>query len=84
MGNLLQFNTEGLYFVITAMFVVIFVEQWLKENRHISEWVGLAASVGRLLIFSADSFLIPTMICILAALTALRKPLTHGMEATAE
>lgn len=60
------------------------VEQWLKENRYISEWVGLAASVGRLLIFGADSFLIPTMICILAALTALRKLLTHGMEAKAE
>ena len=83
-GNLLQFNTEGLDFVVTAMFVVIFVEQWLKENRHISEWVGLAASVGCLLIFGADSFLIPTMICIWAALTALRKPLTHGMEAKAE
>lgn len=83
-GNLLQFNTDGLDFVMTAMFVVIFVEQWLKENRHISEWVGLAASVGCLLIFGADSFLIPTMICIWAALTALRKPLTHGMEAKAE
>lgn len=83
-GSLLQFNTEGLDFVMTAMFVVIFVEQWLKGNRHISEWVGLAASVGRLLIFGANSFLIPTMICILAALTALRKPLTHGMEAKAE
>lgn len=55
-----------------------------ERNRHISEWVGLAASVGCLLIFGADSFLIPTMICILAALTALRKPLTHGMEAKAE
>lgn len=84
MGSLLQFNTEGLDFVMTAMFVVIFVEQWLKGNRHISEWVGLAASVGRLLIFGANSFLIPTMICILAALTALRKLLTHGMEAKAE
>lgn len=84
MGNLLQFNTDGLDFVITAMFVVIFVEQWLKENRHISERGGLAASVGCLLIFGADSFLISTMICILAALTALRKLLTHGMEAKAE
>lgn len=83
-GSLLQSNTEGLDFVMTAMFAVIFVEQWLRRNRHISEWVGLAASVGCLLIFGADSFLIPTMICILTALTALRKPLTHGMEAKAE
>lgn len=61
-GGLLHFNTEGLDFVMTAMFVVIFMEQWLKERRHISEWVGLAASVGCLLLFGADNFLIPTMI----------------------
>lgn len=72
LGNLIHFNTEGLDFVMTAMFVVIFMEQWLKEKRHISAWIGLAASVGCLLIFGADNFLIPTMICILVLLTALR------------
>lgn len=82
-GSLLTFNTEGLDFVMTAMFVVIFTEQWLKEKRRISEWVGLAASVGCLLIFGANNFLIPTMICILIALTALRKPLERGMGAVA-
>lgn len=81
-GSLLKFNTKGLDFVMTAMFVVIFLEQWLKEKRHISEWVGLAASIVCLLVFGADNFLIPTMICILAALTALRKPLK--MEANAQ
>ena len=75
LGNLIHFNTEGLDFVMTAMFVVIFMEQWLKEKRHISAWIGLAASVGCLLIFGADNFLIPTMICILISLTALRGPL---------
>ena len=74
-GGLLHFNTEGLDFVMTAMFVVIFMEQWLKERRHISEWVGLAASVGCLLLFGADNFLIPTMICILVILTVLKKPM---------
>lgn len=74
-GGLLHFNTEGLDFVMTAMFVVIFMEQWLKERRHISEWVGLAASVGCLLLFGADNFLIPTMICILVVLTVLKKPM---------
>ena len=60
---------------MTAMFVVIFLDQWLKEKRHFSTWIGLAASVACLLIFGADNFLIPTMICILAALTAFRKPI---------
>ena len=57
------------------MFVVIFMEQWIKDRRHVSQWIGLAAGVLCLLIFGADNFLIPTMICILCALTSLRKPL---------
>lgn len=79
-GSLIRFDTAGLDFVMTAMFVVIFLEQWLKEKHHTSEWVGLAASVACLLIFGPDNFLIPTMICILAALTALRRPLERQLE----
>lgn len=79
LGNLIHFNTEGLDFVMTAMFVVIFLEQWLKEKHHISAWVGLAASVGCLMAFGPDQFLIPTMICVLAVLTAFRKPVEQKM-----
>ena len=75
MGNLIHFNTEGLSFVMTAMFVVIFMEQWLKEKHHASAWIGLAGSAGCLLIFGAESFMIPTMICILIMLTIFRKPI---------
>ena len=46
LGNLIHFDTKGLDFVMTAMFVVIFLEQWFKEKRHTSEWIGLGASVG--------------------------------------
>lgn len=83
-GSLLHFSTEGLDFVMTAMFVVIFMEQWLKEKHHASAWASLAASVGCLLVFDKDHFLIPTMLCILLALTALRKPLERKMEVKAE
>ena len=83
LGSFIHFNTEGLDFVMTAMFVVIFLEQWLKEMHHASEWIGLAASVGCLLLFGADNFLVPTMICILAALTALRRPLEKERGVTA-
>ena len=75
MGNLIHFNTEGLSFVMTAMFVVIFMEQWLKEKHHASARIGLAGSAGCLLIFGAESFMIPTMICILVMLTIFRKPI---------
>lgn len=80
LGDLIAFNTEGVDFVMTAMFVVIFLEQWRKETNHLNALVGAAASVVCLLIFGPDDFLIPSMICILVALTLLRKPLEQPQE----
>lgn len=70
-GAMLPFNTQGLDFVMTAMFVVIFLEQWLKEERHASSLLGLGLSLLCLTVFGADGFLIPSMLAILAALTLM-------------
>lgn len=75
LGSLVSFNTEGLDFVMTAMFVVIFLEQWLKEERHYTALIGVLSSAACLLAFGADSFLIPSMACILCFLTVFRKPI---------
>lgn len=75
LGSLISFDTEGLDFVMTAMFVVIFLEQWLKEKRHYTAMIGIAASVVCLLFFGPDSFLIPTMAGILLLLTLFRTPI---------
>ena len=77
-GSFITFNTEGLDFVMTAMFVVIFLEQWLKEERHESSILGIGLSILSLIAFGADGFLIPAMLSILAVLPLLRKPLTKG------
>jgi 4-azaleucine resistance transporter AzlC len=74
-GSLIHFDTNGISFVMTAMFVVIFMEQWLKEKHHISAYIGLGASLVCLIIFGADSFMIPTMIMIVTLLAVFRKPL---------
>ena len=74
-GALIDFNTEGLDFVMTAMFVVIFIEQWMKERRHTSALLGLGLSGLCLVIFGSDSFIIPSMLAILGVLTLLRIPL---------
>lgn len=74
-GSFIHFNTEGLDFVMTAMFVVIFMEQWLKDKIHASQYVGLLVSLICLIIFGAGDFIIPAMIGILLILTMLRKPL---------
>ena len=71
-GSLIHFNTEGLDFVMTAMFVVIFLEQWLKEKRHTSALIGIGLSVLCLLAFGADNFIIPSMFAMLGVLTLLR------------
>ncbi len=75
LGSLLSFDTEGLDFVMTAMFVVIFLEQWLKEKKHYTALIGVLCSAGCLLLFGAESFMIPTMACILCFLTVFRKPI---------
>lgn len=79
-GSLLTFNTEGLDFVMTAMFVVIFLEQWLKDKSHTSALLGLGLSLLCLLAFGADNFIIPSMLAILGALTLLRRPIEKGGE----
>ncbi len=75
LGAVLPFSTEGVDFVMTAMFVVIFLNQWEKEKQHASAVIGLAAPLACLRIFGAGSFLIPSMVCILAALLLLRRPI---------
>lgn len=77
-GSLIHFNTEGLDFVMTAMFVVIFMEQWLKDRKHTSAVLGLALSALCRIIFGADDFIIPAMIAILGMLTLLRRPMEKG------
>lgn len=77
-GSLLSFDTTGLEFVMTAMFVVIFSEQWLKEKKHYTALIGLASAIACRLGFGADNFMIPTMLCILVFLTVLRKPIERS------
>ena len=77
-GSLIHFNTEGLDFVMTAMFVVIFLEQWLKDQQHTSALLGLGLSAVCLLVFGAEDFVIPAMAAILGVLTLLRAPMEKG------
>lgn len=80
LGEVVPFNTEGIDFVMTAMFAVIFLEQWLKEKQHISSLIGVVASVGCLLLFGAESFIVPALLAMLALLAALRRPIEKAGE----
>ncbi len=80
-GSLLAFNTEGLEFVMTAMFVVIFLEQWGKDRRHESQLLGLGLPLLCLLVFGAEDFIIPSMLAILGVLMLIRKPVENRRDA---
>lgn len=77
-GSFIRFDTKGLDFVMTAMFVVIFMEQWMKDKNHIPALLGIGLSLLALLLFGADRFIIPAMLAILLSLTAVRTPLEKG------
>ncbi len=73
LGNIIPFSTEGIDFALTALFITVFVEQWLNHKDHIPAIVGVVSSVGCLMVFGADSFLIPTMIVITILLLVYKK-----------
>ena len=71
-GTLIKFNSEGIDFALTALFMTIFLEQWLESKKHSAALIGLLVSVCSLLIFGANKFLIPAML-IIALLLCLYK-----------
>lgn len=75
LGSFMPFDTNGIEFVMTALFVVIFLEQWIKEDNHISSILGLFISFICLIIFKETNFIIPSMVLILATLSFLRSRL---------
>ena len=73
LGEVLPFSTEGIDFSLTALFLTVFVEQWLTTKNHLAAIVGVVSSVLCLLLFGSDKFLIPAMVLIAGTLILLRK-----------
>lgn len=74
LGSIVTFDSKGLEFVMTALFVVIFLDNWLKEKKHFSSLLGLVISLFCLIVFGAEKFLVPTM-CFIFIVLSLAKPL---------
>ena len=72
-GTALPFDTTGVDFSMTALFVIIFVEQWEKANNHLPAITGVAVTSLCLLIFGSENFLIPSMIAIAVLLFAEKR-----------
>ena len=78
--ELLAFDTAGIDFSMTALFVTVFVEQWLSTKNHWPAVIGLASAAACLVIFGPDSFLLPTMIAITISLLLRKSGKGEGKE----
>ncbi len=72
-GNILPFDTTGIDFSMTALFIVIVVDQWQKSRDHAPVLISFAVSVICLHFFGSEKFLIPSMALIIISLAILRQ-----------
>ena len=72
-GAYIPINFEGVEFVLTALFVTLFVEQWLTHKNHMPAIIGVVVTIACLAIFGSEIFLIPSMVLIAVLLTVSRK-----------
>lgn len=75
LGNLIAFNTKGMDFALTALFVVLFLEQWKKRENRPAGVTGAVCAAMSLAVFGAENLVIPAMVLVLAALLGGRKRL---------
>ena len=75
MGGLLTFDTTGLDFTLTALFIVLLLEQVKKKENRAAGIIGMVCTATSLAVFGPDNFLIPAMILLLAVLLGGRKKL---------
>ncbi|WP_095297582.1 AzlC family ABC transporter permease [Helicobacter sp. 12S02232-10] len=74
-GSKIVFDTQGIDFIMTAIFIVIFIDQWKATSNHIPAIIGIFGSLGCLLLFGADYFLLPSMILMTFILGLLKNKL---------
>ena len=72
-GTVVKFNSDGIEFALTALFVTVFVDQWLNSKKHFSAIIGVVSSLLCLIILGKEHFLIPAMLIIALALSLYKE-----------
>ncbi|MBR4375850.1 MAG: AzlC family ABC transporter permease [Spirochaetia bacterium] len=73
LGTLLEFNSTGIDFAMTALFTTVFIQQWIDSKCHIPAVLGVVATLVCRLLFGRELFLIPAMVIIIGVLTLMRR-----------
>ncbi len=84
LGATIPFNSKGIDFALTALFVTIFVEQWKSTKNHLPAIIGVLATLISLILFGQEHFLIPSMVSIAVLLTIFRAKTLKDEEEKAE
>ncbi|MNI66318.1 AzlC protein [compost metagenome] len=81
-GDLVNIPSQGIDFVMTALYIVLFVDRLENEKTHISSYIGVVSSLLCLLVFGPDNFIIPTMITMMVVFLFFKTPITkqYGTE----
>lgn len=72
-GSTISFNTKGLDFVLTALFVALFVSQYQSMDNHLPAWVGLLIPAACLVVLGPKSFIPPAMVLIIVFFVCMYK-----------
>lgn len=80
LGSALPFDTTGVDFALTALFITIFVQQWQSTRQHFPALCGVGVSAACLVLFGPDNFLVPAMLAIAAVLLLAVKMQKGGGE----
>lgn len=77
-GSFIGFDTTGIDFAMTALFVVIFIEQWYSYQSHLPALVGMVCGVASLVIFGAGAFILPALIASVCLLLVFKNSIKQG------
>ena len=82
LGSAMKFNTTGIEFVMTALFITVFVDQWRETKQHIPALAGIGVTLICLLIFGKENFLIPSMVLIVVVLSLFKNKIDASGDAS--
>ncbi|MDY3030754.1 MAG: AzlC family ABC transporter permease [Clostridia bacterium] len=78
LGAVLPFDFKGVDFSMTALFVIVFVEQWQAKKNHLPAITGIVCSLVSLAVFGADGFIVPAMVMTTVIIMVFRKQICRG------
>ena len=73
LGQVIPFDLKGIDFCMTALFIIIFIDQWEKADNHLPALAGLAVALICLITIGERNFILSSLLIISGMLLVVRK-----------